>query len=89
MRVPSLHDAVRSAYPTAGIIYGSDANALTAFDENHNPVAIEPAVITAKLAELQANYDAELQTAATIKQSALTKLAALGLTQAEITALIG
>jgi len=85
----TLHDAVNSAYANAGVIYGNDVNSLVVLDKEHQPMTIDSAVVTAKLAELQAAEAQAEQAAATAKQSALDKLAKLGLTEDEIKALIG
>lgn len=60
-----------------------------AYDKNEQVVQYDLAAAQAKLTELQAAETAAEQAAATAKASALAKLTALGLTQAEITALIG
>jgi len=84
-----LHDAVFSVYPTAGVVRGNDVNSLVVEDKSGNSITVTPATITAKLTELQAAETAKEQAQATAKASALAKLTALGLTQAEVTALIG
>jgi hypothetical protein len=53
-----------------------------AYDANDNEVAYDLAAVTAQA-------EADLQTAKDAKVSALAKLAALGLTQDEIKALVG
>jgi hypothetical protein len=84
-----LHDAVYSAYSNAGVVNGDDVNSLIVLDKEHKPMTIDPAVVIAKLAELQAAETAAEQAQATAKASALAKLTALGLTQDEVKALIG
>ena len=54
----------------------------TAYDANGNEVAYDLQVVTAQA-------EADEQAAIDTKASALAKLAALGLTQAEVTALVG
>jgi len=85
----NLHNAVYSAYPNAGVVSGNDVNSLIVLDKEHNPMTIDETVITAKLSELQAAEAKAEQDAIAAKASALAKLTALGLTQAEVTALIG
>jgi len=80
----NLHDAIRALNPLIITIRGD-----VAYDANEQEVAYDKAAAEAKLTELQAAQAQAEQAAATAKQSALTKLAALGLTQAEINALIG
>ena len=85
----TLHDAVYAAYSNAGVINGNDANSLIVLDKQHQPMNIDANIVTAKLSELQAAETAAEQAAAAHKASAISKLTALGLTQAEINALIG
>jgi len=51
---PTLHDAVRAAYPNAVTVNGNDANSIVAFDINGNSISVSPATIEAELATLQA-----------------------------------
>jgi len=60
-----------------------------AYDQNENIVAYDKNAAEAKLAELQSAKTAAEQAQATAKASALAKLAALGLTQDEVKALLG
>jgi len=83
----NLHSAVYSAYPNATVVRGNDANSLTAEDANGQAINIDPAVVTAKLAELQTAETQAEQAAAAAKTAALAKLTALGLTTADLTAL--
>ena len=85
---PTIHDAVRAVYSNAVTIYGNDVSSLTCLDQNNAEVTIVATTVEAKLTELQNAYTAEQQAQASAKASALAKLTALGLTQAEITALI-
>jgi hypothetical protein len=84
-----IHHAVYSAYPNAGVINGNDVNFLVVLNKDQQPMAIDPAIVTAKLAELEATETAQVEAQATAKASALAKLAALGLTQDEVKALVG
>jgi len=61
----------------------------TAYDAEGNEVAYDITAVNDKLAEDEANELAAEQAQATAKASALAKLAALGLTQDEVKALVG
>jgi hypothetical protein len=80
----NLHDAIYSLNPTIKTILGD-----VAYDDNGQEVSYNLTQAEAKLAELQAQATAQEQAQASAKASALAKLTALGLTQAEVTALIG
>ena len=79
----TLHEAIYALNPAIVTIRGTDA-----FDVNGNSVIYDSAAAQAKLAELQAAETAQEQAQATAKASAIAKLAALGLTQEEINALL-
>jgi len=80
----TLHNAIRELNPSIVTIRGD-----VAYDANEQEVAYDKAVAQAKLAELQAAESKAEQDAIAAKASALAKLTALGLTQAEVTALLG
>ena len=80
----NLHDAIRALNPSIVTIRGD-----IAYDKDEQVVQYDMAQAQAKLAELQSAESAQEQAQATAKASALAKLAALGLTQDEVTALIG
>lgn len=69
--------AIRSLYPAVVTIRGD-----IAYDKDENEITYDLAAVTAKA---EANEQAAIAT----KESALAKLAALGLTQDEIKTLIG
>jgi len=71
------HDAIFKLYPQVTIIRGD-----VAYDKDGNEVAYDLQAVTA---QAQADAQAIIDT----KASALAKLTALGLTQAEVTALVG
>jgi len=73
----TLHQAIYALNPSVVTIRGEDA-----FDANDKPVTYDKTAAEAKLVELQA---AEIAA----KQSAINKLAALGLTADEVKALLG
>jgi hypothetical protein len=80
----TLHDAIYALNSSVVSIRGD-----VAYDANEQEVAYDKAAAQAKLAELQAAEAKAEQDAKDAKASALAKLTALGLTQAEVTALIG
>jgi len=80
----TLHDAIRALNPTVVTIRGD-----VAYDKNEQVIEYDLAAAQAKLLELQAAEAQAEQAAKDAKASALAKLTALGLTQAEVTALIG
>ena len=80
----NIHQAIYALNPAIVTIRGD-----IAYDANEQQVAYDKAAAEAKLAEMQAEEAAKEQAQATAKASALAKLTALGLTQAEVTALIG
>ena len=79
-----LMDAVFNLYPQ--VVRTNDNKA---YDANDNEVVYDLAAVNAKIAKDEADKVAAEQAQATAKASALAKLTALGLTQAEVTALIG
>jgi len=84
----TLSDAVFVAYPNVvKVSSGSAFASLLAHDANGNIVVLNEATVTNALATLQSEYEAQQQAQAQNKQNALTKLAALGLTADEISAL--
>ena len=80
----NIHEAIYALNPSVVTIRGD-----IAYDTNEQEVAYDMAQAEAKLAELQAAETTQEQAQATAKASALAKLAALGLTQDELKALIG
>ena len=80
----NIHDAVYALNSAIVTIRGD-----VAYDANGQVVQYDTAQAQAKLAELQAQEAQAEQAQATAKASALAKLAALGLTQAEVKSLLG
>ena len=80
----NIHDAIYALNSSIVTIRGD-----VAYDKDEQIVQYDMAQAQAKLAELQAQEAQAKQAQATAKASALAKLTALGLTQAEVTALIG
>ena len=79
-----LHTAIFALNPSIVTIRGD-----VAYDANEQEVAYDKDAAQAKLAELEAAEIAAQEAQATAKQSALAKLAALGLTEDEVKAIIG
>jgi len=79
----NIHDAIYALNPSIVTIRGD-----VAYDANEQEVAYDKDAAQAKLVELQAAEIAAQEAQATAKQSALAKLAALGLTADEIKALL-
>ena len=79
------HKAIYALYPQVVIIDDGTG----AFDKDGNKVEINQSAVDAKAIELQAIQTAAEQAKETTKASALAKLAALGLTQDEVKALVG
>ena len=80
----TLHDAIYVLNPSVVTIRGD-----VAYDANEQEVAYDMTQAEAKLAELQSQKTAAIETQATAKASALAKLTALGLTEEEVKAIIG
>jgi len=80
----TIHEAIRALNPSVVTIRGD-----IAYDVNGNEVSYDKSAAEAKLVELQAAETAAQQAQATAKQSALAKLAALGLSENEVKALVG
>jgi hypothetical protein len=79
-----LHEVIYTLNPTVTVICGD-----VAYNNNGQEVSYDIAQAKAKLAELQAQAQADAQAVINTKASALAKLAALGLTQDEVKALVG
>jgi len=80
----NLHQAIFALNPSVVTIRGD-----IAYDKDEQIVQYDMAQAQAKLVELQAQETQAEQATKDAKASALAKLTALGLTQAEVTALIG
>jgi len=80
----NLHDAIYALNPSIVTIRGD-----VAYDANEQEVAYDKSVAEAKLEELKLAELTAWQDKDMAKQSALAKLAALGLTQDEVKALVG
>ena len=78
-----IQDAIRALNSSIVTIRGD-----VAYDANEQEVAYDKDAAQAKLVELEAAEVAAQETAKAAKESALAKLAALGLTEDEIKAII-
>ena len=76
--------AITNLYSQVVLIRGNDC-----FDNDGNPVEITQSLVDEEVARLQAEYEAEQIQVEADKASAVSKLEALGLTDAEIKALSG
>ena len=79
-----IHTAIFALNPSVVTIRGD-----VAYDANEQQVSYDMAAAQTKLVELKAAETAAETATAAHKSSALSKLAAIGLTQDEINALIG
>jgi len=79
-----IQDAIRALNSSIVTIRGD-----VAYDANEQEVSYDKSSAEAKLAEMQAAETAKQEAAIAAKASAQSKLAALGLTPEEITAIIG
>jgi DeoR/GlpR family transcriptional regulator of sugar metabolism len=80
----NIHDAILELNPSIVTIRGD-----VAYDKDENEVSYDMGAAQVKLAELQAQELAKQEAQAQSKDSALAKLAKLGLTEDEIKALVG
>jgi len=80
----NIHTAIYALNPSVAIIRGD-----IAYDKNEQEVAYDLEAAQIKLVEMQAHETQIAQAAKDAKASALAKLAALGLTQDEVKALVG
>ena len=80
----TLHEAIYVLNPTIITIRGD-----IAYDSNDQEVAYDMAQAEAKLAEMIAEETAKQEAQVSAKQSAMAKLAKLGLTEDEVKALYG
>ena len=85
----TLSKAVFVAYPNVVKVSSEGTFAsLLAHDANDNVINLDETIINNTFATLQSEYEAQQQAKEQHKQNALAKLAALGLTQEEISSLV-
>ncbi len=80
----NIHDAIYALNTSIVTIRGD-----VAYDKNEQVVQYDLAQAQSKLAELQAQEEQAEQAKVDAKASALAKLTALGLSEAEVKALVG
>ena len=80
----NIHEAIYALNPTVVTIRGD-----VAYDANEQEVAYDMAQAEAKLAEMIAEETAKQEAQVSAKESAMAKLAKLGLTEDEVKALYG
>ena len=80
----NLHDAIYALNSDIKVIRGD-----IAYDQEGNEVAYDKSAAEAKLAEMQSEETAKQKAEVAAKESALSKLTALGLTADEVKALLG
>jgi hypothetical protein len=80
----NIHTAIYALNPSIVTIRGD-----VAYDKDEQVVEYDMEAAQAKLVELEAAEAAKEQAAIDAKESAVAKLAALGLTEAEVKALLG
>jgi hypothetical protein len=83
------HKAIMEIYPTVRRVVETIDGVITAFDENNNQVNVNMSLVEQKATELETAKETEKQSKIDNKQSALNKLKALGLNDAEIKAILG
>ena len=84
-----IHKAVRSLYSNVGTINGDTEDTITVLDTSQNLITIKWSDVETKASELAKLLTKEIETKNTNKNNGITKLKSLGLTDDEITALIG
>ena len=83
------HDAIYNLHNSVKLINENEDGVFTAYDIDKNEVSIDMSAVNTKATELQTAEDNIVTSKATAQASGNTKLLALGLTQAEATALTG
>lgn len=84
-----IHEAIRILYTKACTINGDDADNISVKDADGKDIQINWKNVEAKATELEKNFITEKENKISNKTSAISKLKKLGLTDDEITALIG
>tara|TARA_X000001388_G_C2131897_1_gene85356 strand:- start:1 stop:261 length:261 start_codon:yes stop_codon:yes gene_type:complete len=84
-----IHEAIRSLYSNVGTINGDTEDTITVLDTSQNLITIKWSDVETKASELTKLLTTEIETKNTNKNNGRTKLKSLGLTDDEITALIG
>jgi 3-mercaptopyruvate sulfurtransferase SseA len=77
--------AIRNTHPNVFIVNGG----VDAYDKDGSKIELDESLISAEIVKIQAQELADQEAQTQAKDSALSKLSALGLTQDEISALVG
>ena len=83
------HEAIMAVHPDVVTINGDDWGSLQAWDADGNDVALNQSAVDAKTAELVSVKETAQAAEVENKRSAKSKLAALGLSEDEISAAFG
>ena len=83
------HEAIMSVHPEVVTVNGDEWGKLQAWDSNGVDVALDQAAVDAKATELVAANATAVSDKAASKANAKSKLAALGLSENEISAAFG
>ena len=83
------HEAIMSVHPEVVTINGDEWGKLQAFDANGFDVALNQSAVDAKAVELVAAHATAVADKVASKANAKSKLAALGLSEDEISAAFG
>jgi hypothetical protein len=83
------HEAIREVHPTVVTIDGDEWGKLQAWDANGADVALDQSAVDAKAVVLSAAQATAVSDKAASKANAKSKLAALGLSEEEISAAFG
>ena len=84
-----IHEAIYNLYTQVKSIEEDTDGNLIILDENKNIVSVDMLAVNTKAQELQNDYDNKKNAETTKKASGKQKLLDLGLTEAEVKALIG
>ena len=84
-----IHEAILKLYSKACTINGDTKDTISVKDSEGKDVSINWSNVETKAKELEKTFNDEEKTKETNKTSAITKLKTLGLTDDEITALVG
>lgn len=81
--------AILDLYPNAQSVQGNSLDECVVSDAEGNVISIDKHAVEARIPELKQQYEAKIASQLSLKESAVAKLAALGLTNEEIAAITG
>ena len=84
-----IHEAILQLYSNARTVNGDTEKTIAVWDENGKEISIDWDRVQTKSTELKAALETEKKNKVIKKASAITKLKNLGLTDDEISALVG